>query len=117
MNGVEILSSAEVVTATACNTNAVGIGIIVTIVVMAIIGSFVAWNEGDGSYVFLFILFGIVISSLTAVTIATATSYPIEYETQYKVTIDDSVLMQEFNEHYEIIEQEGKIYTVREKKT
>ena len=38
-----------------------------------------------------------------------------KYETQYKVTIDDSVSVNEFNEKYEIIDQEGKIYTVRER--
>jgi len=36
-------------------------------------------------------------------------------ETHYKVTIDDSVSMNEFLDKYEIIDQEGKIYTVKEK--
>ena len=40
---------------------------------------------------------------------------PSTYETQYKITIDDSVSMTEFYEHYEVIDQEGKIFTVREK--
>lgn len=34
---------------------------------------------------------------------------------QYKVVIDDSVSLNEFNEKYDIVEQEGKIYTVIEK--
>ena len=34
---------------------------------------------------------------------------------EYKVTINDSVKMNDFFEQYEIIDQEGKIYTVREK--
>ena len=34
---------------------------------------------------------------------------------EYKVTIDDSVSMNEFQEKYEIIEVEGKIYTIKEK--
>lgn len=34
---------------------------------------------------------------------------------EYKVTIDDSVSMNEFLNKYEIINQEGKIYTVKEK--
>jgi len=42
-------------------------------------------------------------------------STPIAYETQYKVTISDEVLMNDFLEKYEIIDQEGKIYTVRER--
>lgn len=38
-----------------------------------------------------------------------------EYETRYQVTIDDSVSMNEFQNKYEIIEVEGKIYTVKER--
>lgn len=37
------------------------------------------------------------------------------YETRYQVTVDDSVSMNEFQNKYEIIEVEGKIYTVRER--
>jgi hypothetical protein len=40
---------------------------------------------------------------------------PTEHETHYKVIISDEVSMNEFLERYEIIEQEGKIYTVRER--
>lgn len=38
-----------------------------------------------------------------------------EYETRYQVTVSDSVSMNEFQNKYEIIEVEGKIYTVRER--
>lgn len=34
---------------------------------------------------------------------------------EYKVTIDETVSLNEFNSKYEIIEQEGKIYTIIEK--
>ena len=34
---------------------------------------------------------------------------------QYQVTISDSVSMVEFNEKYDVIKVEGKIYTIREK--
>lgn len=36
---------------------------------------------------------------------------------QYQVTIDDSVSMVEFNERYEVIEVEGKIWTIVEKES
>lgn len=36
-------------------------------------------------------------------------------ETRYQVTVDDSVSMNEFQNKYEIIKVEGKIYTVRER--
>jgi Na+/melibiose symporter-like transporter len=35
--------------------------------------------------------------------------------TRYKVTISDEVSMNDFLERYEIVDQEGKIYTVRER--
>lgn len=38
-----------------------------------------------------------------------------KYEIHYQVTVDDSVSMNEFQSKYEIIEVEGKIYTVRER--
>ena len=38
-----------------------------------------------------------------------------KYETHYQVTVDNSVSMNEFQNKYEIIEIEGKIYTVRER--
>lgn len=38
-----------------------------------------------------------------------------KYETRYQVTVDDSVSMNEFQNKYEIIEVEGKIYTIRER--
>lgn len=39
-----------------------------------------------------------------------------KYETRYQVTVDDPVSMNEFQDKYEIIKVEGKIYTVRERK-
>ena len=34
---------------------------------------------------------------------------------EYQVTISDSVNLNEFLEHYEIIDQQGKIYTIKER--
>lgn len=39
----------------------------------------------------------------------------IEKETRYEVTIDNSVNYKEFTEKYEVIEVNGKIYTIVEK--
>ena len=38
-----------------------------------------------------------------------------KYETRYQVAVDNSVSMNEFQDKYEIIEVEGKIYTVKER--
>jgi hypothetical protein len=42
------------------------------------------------------------------------TGEPTEFETHYKVTITDEVPMNEFLERYEIVDQDGKIFTVKE---
>ena len=36
-------------------------------------------------------------------------------DTEYEVIISDEVSMNEFNEKYEIVEQRGKIYTIKER--
>lgn len=53
---------------------------------------------------------------LVALTITVGCLIPEKkYETQYQVTVDDSVSMNEFQNKYEIIKVEGKIYTVRDR--
>ena len=47
--------------------------------------------------------------------ISIAAFAPRKEETRYQVIIDDSVNFNEFNERYEIISQEGLIYTITEK--
>lgn len=58
------------------------------------------------------IIFGVIIG---AVWVSSIDGIPIVYETHYKVTISDEVKMNDFLEKYEIIDQEGKIYVVRER--
>ena len=52
-----------------------------------------------------------IISGICSISIQTQVG---EY-TQYKVTISDEVNFTEFNDKYEIIEQDGKIYTIKER--
>ena len=40
---------------------------------------------------------------------------PTEYETQYKVVLEQNVNYKEFTDKYEIIDFENNVYTVREK--
>ena len=40
---------------------------------------------------------------------------PAEYETHYTVTISDSVNYNEFVEKYEVVDQHGKLFTIRER--
>jgi predicted ABC-type sugar transport system permease subunit len=114
MTGVEILATEEVVIATAFNWVAFCLSICFFLGVAGIVSVFVLYNPDTETVVLslaLGLVFGVLIGALCAINSAS----PTEYETQYKVTISDEVSMNEFLEHYEIIDQEGKIFTVREK--
>lgn len=54
------------------------------------------------------------VSLILGITTSRIKSKEIDY-IEYKVTIDDSVSMNKFLNKYEILDQEGKIYTVKEK--
>lgn len=114
MPGVEILSSAQVATEFTCNWWLAALiyagMIIVGSVVPFCIADYDKWPVAIGGFV-ISVLCGLIIF----VGLVNATAKPVAYETQYKVTISDSVSMTEFYEHYEVIEQEGKIFTVRER--
>lgn len=112
MTGVEVLAVQDV---------AVSYGMDLTIfyvscVVIALITTLVV---GFGMYVDLGWC-GFAIGSLCGIILGIVMGYviardakPLEYETQYKVIISDEVPMNEFVAKYEIISQEGRIYTVR----
>lgn len=116
MTGVEILATEEVAVAfEGWNWSSFWLCIAIAFFV-AVIWGFIAGIGEDciiGIAVFSFVfLFG---SCILAPIVGATTGESTEYETQYKITIDDSVSMNDFNEKYEIIDQEGKIYTVRER--
>ena len=116
MSGVEILATEEVAIAWASwNWKefllTVGLCFFVAIIAGILAGASDDWELGVTIFLVVFVAGSALFGTLTGCT----TGEPIEYETQYKVVIDDSVSMNEFLEKYEIIDQEGKIYTVREK--
>lgn len=116
MSGVEILATKEVAIAWASwNWKGflftVGMCFLVAIVAGILASGSEDWKLG----VIIFLVVFIAGGPLFGILIGGTTGEPIEYETQYKVVIDDSVSMNEFTEKYEIIDQDGKIYTVREK--
>lgn len=80
-------------------------------------GTFVGLNIDNNSYKIALIIGAFLSIVLSAIII------PIyldehnneKYETVYDIIIGDEVNFNDFNEHYEIIDQNGNIYTVREK--
>ena len=59
------------------------------------------------------LMFGLCVALLMGTKIRQTTNQ-IDY-IEHEVLVDDSVSLTEFNENYEIVNQKGKIYVVREK--
>jgi hypothetical protein len=115
MTGVEILTSEQVVAATTFNWTAFWIACslcfvcFLTLSIDLFINRWLDWLDS------LFISsIGFLFGGVIGLGFGILAGSPTAYETQYKVTISDSVSMTDFYEHYEVIEQDGKIFTVRE---
>jgi hypothetical protein len=117
IEGVEILSQSEVALITGMNWTVFGIFLGLSIIIGVVTafwsvkpvdaGEWILWAFIVSSFIILGAAFGSLIGYVKG--------DPTKYEMQYKVIISDEVQMNEFFERYEIIEQEGKIYTIREK--
>lgn len=78
---------------------------------VAIVSLFALLKHGRDSWKeFTILIIGIALSIVCGCRIPED-----KYETHYQVTVDNSVSMNEFQNKYEIIEVEGKIYTVKER--
>lgn len=117
MNGVEILSAQEVATTITYNVPATWIIACVTLVCFIGLGIYMTVKDKDSVWLLLNFIIGFVAAMFIGGVVAATTGTTVEYETRYKVTISDEVSMNEFLDKYEIIEQEGKIYTVRERES
>lgn len=117
MTGVEILSSEEVAVAWAkWNWGNFWITIGAVFIISLIVGLIFAQQDND--MLAFWIMFGVLFvvgGGISSVLVGINTGEPTIYETQYKVIIDDTVSFTDFIDKYEILDQEGKIYTVKEK--
>ena len=75
-------------------------------------GMCIMFCEGSPGSAIALIILALICVGLIVLGICVVKTPP---ETRYQVLIDESVSMTEFFEKYEIVEQEGKIYTVKEK--
>lgn len=117
MSGVEILAAEQVATAFGFGWTAFWAGGLLVGVILAL----AFWGLAESNYLgtggtIVVVVIGFLIGMGVFGTLIGATSdgVPTAYETHYKVTVSDEVPMTEFLEHYEIIDQEGKIFIVRE---
>lgn len=115
MIGVEILATQEVVVETVfslslfCTVAGICFG------VFLLVGALAGAIESDEGVFIDIAVFGLLFSIIIGLAVGFSVGTPSKYETQYKVIISDEVPMNEFVEVYEIVDQEGKIYTVRER--
>lgn len=116
MNGVEILSSVQIASEFAFSWTWfwAGFGIMLGISLLLSI-YYVVKECCDWPLIPICSAVGVIGGIILGIGIGHINATPIAYETHYKVTIDDSVSMNEFLDKYEIVDQEGKIYTVKEK--
>ena len=112
INGVTILASETVMTSCAAMSIILAITIGLGILgFLLFIGGLVSDCMGIGVTGAIMVVSSFLLCLIGA-PIDNATLVP-DYKT-YEVTIDDSVSMNEFTSKYEILEQRGKIYVVKE---
>lgn len=111
MEGVTILNTIEVMASTWGFSIA---GLIVAILTLFIlIGAIFSIVKDEGPEATLLCAVAVVGIFVSLMCFGTANEYFDYYK--YQVVIDDSVSLTEFMEKYEILDQEGLIYTVKEK--
>ena len=113
MSGVEILAMEEVMIGYGWNWNVYFVTIGVVTLFCATIAVLFNSSMTMMQVLIVGVCTGVILGGIIGMLPATLKS-PLGYETHYKVTISDEVSMNEFLSKYEIIDQEGKIYTVRE---
>lgn len=116
MNGVEILNQYQVAGDLVCNNEAAIIAFFLCCGVLTFAGIITSIYEQELFYAVMGSLIGLCFGIIVSIIVGAAAAQPGELETYCQVTIDDSVSFNEFQQKYEIIKQEGQIYTVKEKK-
>ena len=115
MQGIEILSQADVAIGRSFSWLAFWITFGIIMLPVLIGSIIIALDDDEWLVSFALPLMCAVFVAPIGLLIGNAAGNPNKYETQYKVTISEEVSMIEFYKHYEIIDQDGRIFTVREK--
>ena len=117
MDGVTILN-----TITENVSNTAGLLVVILIfsiveIILSIIGIILCSNKFSefNGFVIAYIIIGIAGISFFIVSILELNAPPQEPQTLYEVTISDEVSFKDFTSKYEIIEQRGEIYIVKER--
>lgn len=115
MTGINYLTSNQVAIEWAPNITVFWAILAVIFIILVIAGIVVAFQEDNIIPFGLFVVTGLFIGTFFGSIGAEVASVPVQYETQYQVTITDEANIQEFLDKYEVVKQDGKIFTIREK--
>lgn len=115
VTGVEILAMEEIVVDNAFNWVAFAIVFCSIVAVFVLVGIIMSMKYDDWKQLLVGVVVGTIMGASFGAATGAALGIPTEYETQYKVIITDEVSMDDFFFKYELIEQDGRIYTVTER--
>ena len=109
MEGIEVLA-----------TIPEGTNLVANLPVAIIIGGIVwlgvgIWYASETDSIISGLVIGFLIGTVAFIVTAGISAKPTEFIDTYKITISDDIKLNEFYEQYEILEQEGKIFTIKEK--
>jgi uncharacterized membrane-anchored protein YitT (DUF2179 family) len=110
MEGIEILSS-EIIYNTILPEWCLALGLCLAITFVIV----TTWAFLEAKYNLALLFLIMIVVSIVIACLGDTKSKTYISHIEYKVTIDNSVLMNEFLDKYEILDQEGKIYTITEK--
>jgi hypothetical protein len=114
MEGVRILAGHAVFNTTYnWGFNAVGL-VLGLFAIFCLVLTIIDLVDGEDTLV-VGAVFVLMLSFGSYFCFATANSEKVLSHIEYKVIIEDNVEFNEFLSHYEILEQDGEIYTVKEK--
>ena len=109
LEGITVLNE---LTANVFNANTFVLGFLISVFVELAICVVLALSTEDMSWMVISIVL-IIPSALIGA--ACGDCFFAAEETRYQVLFSEEVSMTEFNERYEIVDQEGQIFTIREK--
>ena len=113
MTGVEILAAKEVVVSSTFNWTVCLIAFFLTFAIAVGVAILMFVYSFDACDIAVCVFAGVLGGCFVGGLFGSSICVEKQYETQYKVIISDEVSMNEFLSKYEIISQEGRIYTVR----
>lgn len=115
MQGIEILTSKEVAVEWGYNWKAFWITFAIVFVICLIIGIYNTIKNSNCAEVGFMLIVGCILGAIVGTGIGDMAGIPTKYKTEYKVTISEDIQMVEFLKHYDLIDQDGKIFIIREK--